>query len=332
MRKQYSEYEKEQIIKLHKEKLYTTQIAKILNRSQTGIESFLKREGYELNKRGILDEEDYKLIDKLYREGYSCASIYKEYFSDKFKSSAMIEKYIRNQGISRGRYSKEVIVNHDYFECVDTERKAYWLGLLMSDGSVVNEKGNSWRVSIQLNKEDSYLIKDMLKDIESDRNVRSYVQPRKNGKRCVSVGTIYSKKMAKDLIRHGVIPNKSIMDLLMPDLNPNLIPHFIRGYFDGDGGVSVTQRKDQRIKTYTVFICGSRSLINDISNFIYLKIGYKCIISDMNKYGVNIHRLDILKNQAKVDFYKLIYKDATVYMKRKREKIEQFMNERNIKY
>ena len=45
-----------------------------------------------------------------------------------------------------------------------------------------------------------------------------------------------SKQMFEDLQRLGVEPNKSLT-CTFPNINKDLMPHFIRGLFDGDGCV-----------------------------------------------------------------------------------------------
>ena len=54
--------------------------------------------------------------------------------------------------------------------------------------------------------------------------------------------------MVNDLINLGCIPNKSLT-LTFPDfINDELLPHFIRGYFDGDGCIWNGKRKKVVVK------------------------------------------------------------------------------------
>ena len=53
---------------------------------------------------------------------------------------------------------------------------------------------------------------------------------------------ITSDKMFSDLCKHGCVPNKSLI-LTFPVITEELIPHFIRGYFDGDGGITIRKLK-----------------------------------------------------------------------------------------
>ena len=57
---------------------------------------------------------------------------------------------------------------------------------------------------------------------------------------------ITSKKLAEDLTKYGCHANKTY-DLTFPNkeifVNKDLIRHFIRGYFDGDGSVFISMEK-----------------------------------------------------------------------------------------
>ena len=58
--------------------------------------------------------------------------------------------------------------------------------------------------------------------------------------------SITSKKLAESLTKHGCHANKTY-DLIYPSesifADKSLIQHFIRGYFDGDGSVFISEEK-----------------------------------------------------------------------------------------
>ena len=241
MKKRYMQQEeKDLIIKLHLKGKFTTEISKIVGRSQTGIERFLKREGYSMNNTSKISEDDKMFIAEMYQNGMTCVDIYNMYFKDVYKSSAAIEKYIRKCGLSRGRYVKPVIVNHDYFETIDCERKAYWLGMLMADGNIIYKSENCKIVSLHLNTNDKYIVEEFAKDIETDLTVKDYTY--EYGDRKIkhdSILRIHSTKMADDLAKHNVMPRKSYKQFGLPSINNDYMRHFIRGLFDGDGSISL---------------------------------------------------------------------------------------------
>ena len=62
---------------------------------------------------------------------------------------------------SKSRYS----LNERYFDDIDTENKAYWLGFIAADGCVVTKKGRR-HLYIELSNKDRCHIEEFRKDIE----------------------------------------------------------------------------------------------------------------------------------------------------------------------
>lgn len=321
--------EKDFIIKLHLEGKFTTEIAKEINRSQTTVERFLKKEGYELHKKGVLTKKDEEFIIKEYKNGKTCVDIYNENFKDIFKSSAMIERVVRKYGISKGRYVKPVILNENYFETIDSEMKSYWLGMLMADGSVIKKSENSFVVKLELKVEDKYVLEKFAEDIETDVKVKDYKYKYKNrSDKHNAVIQIHSKKIAEDLSKYGIVPQKTHKQNKLPNIPKKYMSHFIRGYFDGDGGISLVKPKDQNIHRASIMFCADETLANEIQKLLLEDVDINSSIIDMKKYGHNIYNVRFSKNEYVYKFYDYIYCNATFYMERKKEKFDKFIKER----
>lgn len=127
---------------------------------------------------------------------------------------------------AREQYAKE----HRFFARIDTEEKAYLLGLLATDGNV-----SGATISLALKAKDRFL----LERFERALGLRpSAIRPMVKGMLRTAVT---SAEMARDLARHGVVPNKT-KTLRWPETVPRrLLRHFMRGVFDGDGGISGRQ-------------------------------------------------------------------------------------------
>ena len=128
--------------------------------------------------------------------------------------------------------------NEDYFEKIDSNEKAYWLGLLFADGYVRKRKPFNGKhkqggvVGISLKNGDEYLLEKLIIDFESTYRLTKQI---KNNFLSYKL-EVNSSKMTDDLINLGCVPNKSLK-LLPPNLTDEFISHFIRGYFDGDGSI-----------------------------------------------------------------------------------------------
>lgn len=322
-----SQEEKDKIIILYKQNLNTNQIAKILNRNQSTVERYLKKNGYKMNYGSRITKKDRNFIISQYINGLTCKDIWRQYYKDVYNSSAVIEKIIRNEGLSRGIYKKEVIVNHDYFENIDNEHKAYWLGILTADGCIRHKTENSWYTKLEIQYKDKYLLEIFKKDIETDAIIKDYKYGRKHNAMLI----IYSKKWAEDLNKFDIVPNKTFKIHKLPNININLMKHFIRGYFDGDGCIMLYKPNDQILRRLKISICGTKGFLNNLNIFLNKQIGTtKNKLIDMNKYGSNVFNLRYTSNNDVIKFCEYIYSDYTICLERKKNKYIEFKNERSM--
>lgn len=127
--------------------------------------------------------------------------------------------------------ARKYFFNEDFFEIIDNENKAYWLGFIYADGYVSDKS-----LVIELHKDDESHIVKFLEDIgHPDRpkiTARGYARM-----------SVYSKKMISDLNRCGCYTRKSLtLEFPNDDIIPeHLLSHFMRGYFDGDGCFSISE-------------------------------------------------------------------------------------------
>lgn len=122
----------------------------------------------------------------------------------------------------------------------------------------------------------------------------------------------FSSHMSKSLSDKGMVQNKSLV-LKFPEwLDDNLISHFIRGYFDGDGCVHFAKNGNCIINmTSTYAFC------TYIKQYLESILKIHISISDASCHNGVTKVLQISgKNQAKT-FLDYIYKDAEIYLERK---------------
>lgn len=104
--------------------------------------------------------------------------------------------------------------NKDFFQKIDTEEKAYWLGFIYADGCINrmyrNEKLKSMDLEIGLCREDEKHLRKFLNYIESNVEIK-HKQSKLNGNTYDSSRvTICCTKMCYDLIDKGCTPQKSL--------------------------------------------------------------------------------------------------------------------------
>ena len=120
-----------------------------------------------------------------------------------------------------------------------------------------------------------------------------------------------SVKMCDDLVDKGCLPNKSLI-LKHPKLNDNLVRHFIRGYFDGDGCVSF----NKNTKDKTVSILGTHDILEYIRANSSICDNRKILDACNNGYTFN---LSLSSTSDQIIFYKYIYDNANIYLQRKKD-------------
>jgi hypothetical protein len=129
-------------------------------------------------------------------------------------------------------------LNDSFFSELN-EKSAYWLGFLYADG-YVSKTENCIRITLS-DKDENHLFK-FKADIEAESPILYHMnryskQYRYTRKARIS---IFSKQIKQDLSDLGCNSSKSLT-CKFPDLPQDMLPHFIRGYFDGDGSVYIVK-------------------------------------------------------------------------------------------
>lgn len=308
----YSEDEQKLIKKLYIEDgLNTVSISKILNRYQSGIERFLKRENLYKGPRKIeISKEDIEKIIGRYVLGETAEEIYKD-FSNKLKSCDSILHLLKKNNIRRREAKRRsVISSHNYFEEINTEKRAYFLGLLIADGSVVKMKDNrNDSIRLELQESDKYIIEAFGKELGF---TGKYVKTK-----CGYSISFSSKKMSSDLSKYGVVNNKTYIGTYLPLINEKLMPHLIRGIFDGDGTVYSDKNNNFNWGFY-----GSDKICNEVQDYLSDKLEFSKN-KVFNKGTISFVYLHSKERTPK--FYNYIYNSASVYLIRKKDKFNNYL-------
>jgi len=202
--------------------------------------------------------------------------------------------------------------NENFFEIIDSEEKAYWLGFIAADGNLSSKTQKtslnpSYKLTILLSEDDyTHLIK--FNEVV-EHNYLPYIS-----KGQYNQVILNSKKMFNDLISKGITPKKSLTLLPPKNVPDELIRHWIRGYFDGDGSVySSFRQQDLRIS-----ILGTKEVLE----FISLKTKIETRIDIKNKS--RIYKLNFTRKDKVKQFYDYIYFNSFIYLERKRQKFDNY--------
>lgn len=131
--------------------------------------------------------------------------------------------------------------------------------------------------------------------------------------------------MAKDLSRYYITERKTFT-IRFPVIPEELENHFIRGVFDADGCISKAKRvkKGQMGQKYVSFggdfcIEGNKEFISVLQNKL-IKIGLPS--NSINYSGKSISRVRYGGINQLKKIYDYLYKDATLFLKRKKDLFE----------
>lgn len=206
-------------------------------------------------------------------------------------------------------------IDHTYFDSLD-EQRAYWLGFIFADGCVGDSVNGKWApiISIGLSiKDEAHLLK-LRQALRSEHRI---------GHRMVGEhGAVYlafaSWPLQRALIGYGAVPRKSMV-AIPPKLTAQLEPHFWRGYFDGNGNIYVPS--DGRRASLSVV--GSRPTCEAFAAWAAGVLGR----SVGSRASRNIWTSVVGGYPSVAMLARALYRDATVWLPRKRELCESVIAE-----
>lgn len=221
-------------------------------------------------------------------------------------------------------HSKHAVkINHSYFDRIDCEHKAYWLGMLFADG-YNNEK--FYQVELTLKAEDGYMLELFKKDLNCDYRIitKKVILNDKifYSKRLI----IYSKQISQRLAQLGCVQNKSLI-LKFPSLTDipfDYLKHFMRGYLDGDGMISFTSNSQK------LGVTGTEDFV-----LKYIEILKLCSHCETKGFFRPDGKAITWLCSSKIDIAKIgnwLYRYSTIFLERKHNNYIQILNTINKNY
>ena len=207
---------------------------------------------------------------------------------------------------------------NDFFKQIDTEEKAYWLGFIAADGNVNQELTTC---TIDLQRADRAHVEKFAKCFDNYYKVVDHEREHPS-----SYIHVYSKQCCLDLMQYGIVPNKSLILDVKTELIPDhLIRHYIRGYFDGDGSIFCSHPNRENGYNYDEWgmnFAGTEKVLTFFKE--YLKLNHP-VRSKGTWYS-----LDISGTLETYEILSYLYKDATIYLDRKKEKFEELRSSQRL--
>lgn len=339
---------KNEIKEMYENNITLKEIAIKYNCSRDTIKKFIVQNEFPERKKinplyKNFSEEDDKKIEQLYNEGKSTREIGKIMNT----SGITISKHLQKMGVkikdlhkSRQIYS----FNENYFKTIDDEHKAYWLGFIAADGCVLEPtyqvskrtgkiiRKEQGALQIGLQEKDKAHLEKFQKDIKDTHKINF------SKKRKAYDIKILSNIICMDLQQYNIVPRKSLVLEFPDNIREDLLRHFIRGYFDGDGSIAFCKNKKGVISigSIQVSIIGTVMFLNTLNNILEDELQFKGKVVDLGNRHKPVTKTIFFSSIAHTKkFLDFIYKDSTIYLDRKYErylifnkKYEEYLNKK----
>ena len=244
---------------------------------------------------------------EMYKQGIGMPDIVKDYGINE----AFLSYVLRKEGVIIRDHGRKYTDNSTAFSVIDNEISAYVLGFFYADSSI-SHTGRKHDVDINL----------AYKDYDHLRRIRDWISPSRpirerdvkcNGKLYKACRLcIASEEMVHNLIELGCYPRKSLTLTFPTDkqLPSNLLPHFMRGYFDGDGSISKNVKNpDMQLLGTEEFLTSYRGILSNYGitmTKITKPLGKRCY--NWRKGG---------RNQLKI-IHGFLYNNSHIHLERKK--------------
>ena len=229
-----------------------------------------------------------------------------------------LSKHLKDRGYEIINYQNRLRCDETVFDKIDNEEASYWLGFLFADGNI-SSTGN--RLEVRLS------IKD-LSHLEKFRNFLKLSTEIRTGT-CNGNGfchlSIRNEHLWNSLNKLGCHPQKSLI-LEFPKIDifignkKELIKHFIRGYVDGDGCLSLYKQSNGSIRT-ELNLVGTLSFVTSV-NKLFKNKGYirnkSCNNWENKSYSLSFSSVPSRK------IARFLYENSSIYLERKYNKYLEF--------
>jgi hypothetical protein len=319
----FPKHHKAEILRLvEEEKLNPTQIALKLNLKRASVETMLRKLGYTftlIQTPQFFKKEILSFLQERKRPFEIAKILNLNYISTQQMCQKLGFKASLDQGDIR------------YFQTLDSNLKAYFLGFICADGAIVKNT-----LTITIHRKDKEILEKLKLEIGCEHRIKSINTPMGFDKtRNVDHVRfeITNSLLIQDLNSYGIYPRKSMtIGNILENIPLVYRDSFIVGYFDGDGSVQLPRgsskfvAKENKIVSYpsyalTVSFRGTKPFLRGISDHLQLNS------------NIVFHKTYILNIGNKRDVLKFFncYKNLTFFLKRKHDRFLERINHESYK-
>lgn len=281
-----------------------------------------KNKDVDLSKITFEDEKNYYLFEdyekealQAYEDGMLLTDIQKEFGISITTIHRWRERFT---DIPLRNIYQQRIFDRNKFNEIKTEADAYWLGFLLADGYVNEQRGC---VTLKLGLKDYSHLEKFIEYLEGENLEINRVKGGV-GQTIVSV-VLNSRTITDNLVKQGVFQGKSGKEKPNLNLPPFLYKDYLRGIIDGDGCLTDGETKRR------IDLVGSEEIVMFFRDYINNNI----ISLDLEKYSYiyghgKIKRFTCNNQEVVEAVFRYLYEDANVYLTRKYEIAMEYLHGR----
>lgn len=183
----------------------------------------------------------------------------------------------------------------------------------MSDGCIYKKLYN-YQLSLALQKQDDYIVKILKDKLYIKSNISYY-------KNSAKISKPLTKADVKILYNLNIYPNKSHLDYTIPNISNKFYSSFIRGYFDGNGCITIKKTGYSIVS----ICCNSCIFLQTLKEILYKQTNITNIsikIESKKNRKNNLYVLYIYRLKDQKLFGDYIYKNSKIKLTRKYNKFK----------
>jgi hypothetical protein len=271
----------------------------------------------------IFTSEQQEQIKQMYLNGLSSVKIGKIFG----RSHHTILNFLHenNIDVDQKKFVRKYKLDEHYMDNIDTQEKAYIFGFLCADGHNASNKGT---ISMCLQEGDKEILERIRQCFKSEKPLEfiDYTNKHDFGYTYQNQWRInlFSAYLCKKLEEQGMMPMKSDY-LKFPNFREDLIPHFVRGYFDGNGSILYRTLKSLRIS-----IVSTKDFCTRLQQIVQSTLNIVVRLQESQNHNGITTDFYITRYRDSIKFLHWIYKDATIYLQRKYDKYIFYCNTNNL--
>ena len=259
--------------------------------------------------RNFTDSEEEQ-IAKIYLAGHSARAIACVYGLNHHISivSALGRQSVKQR--SPAERNRIYQLNPHVFDEIDNEGAAYWLGFLYADGCVRKRS-----LQVALKRQDREQLVKLKAFLASESPIKGTTVGASNTDRRYNQAffLVTDQHLTSRLRQLGVVTDRPDHRPMIEQTPANLWHHLVRGYFDGDGSAR---------KAPSIVFCGSKPLLTWIRDTVAQPADTNPNLTITKHIISDLYYLYFSGRKVALRVADYLYKDATVWLARKRQVIE----------